>query len=295
MVLLFVKNKRIQKNCIQKPLPGRVSVRMKMRHSKKEAPRCICCAGAFTLEAAVILPMLACFFVSILFFFRVMQVQLEVQKALDDTGRKLAVSENNLADNIAGRAAAEILLKKELTGRKEAEKYIAGGIAGVSLRGSGFEGDDVCLQATYRIRLPVKLIPIPDIRVVLKTECRKWTGLNVEGQTEGRDVWVYITETGTVYHRTKACTHLELSIRDVDWKEVDELRNESGERYSACLLCSEIENDSGRVYITNLGNRYHQDLNCSGIKRTIRMVRLSEVGNRPVCSKCGVQGQGDEE
>lgn len=257
---------------------------------------------------------------------------MEVQKALDDTGRKLAVyltagadnlagnlavgadnlagnlvvnennladnlavSENNLADNIVGRVAAEILLKKELTDRKEAGKYIAGGIAGVSLMGSEFEGDDVCLQATCRIRLPVKLIPIPDIRVVLKTECRKWTGLNVDGQTAGKDVWVYITETGTVYHRTKSCTHLALSIRDVDWAEVDELRNESGERYSACLLCSENENDSGRVYITNLGNRYHQDLKCSGIKRTILMVRLSEVGDRPACSKCGVQGQDDAE
>ena len=239
------------------------------------------------------MPLLACFFVSILFFFRVMQVQLEVQKALDDTGRKLAVclpaDDETFIDDAAGRVAAEILLKKELTGREEAEQYITGGIAGVSLTGSKFEEENVCLRANYRIRLPVSLIAVSDIKVVLKTECRKWTGFSVDGAEEGTDVWVYITETGTVYHKTKSCTHLALSIRAVNQEEVDQLRNESGERYSACLLCEESENIRGRVYITNLGNRYHMDLNCSGIKRTIMMVRLSEVEGRPVCSKCGMQ------
>lgn len=290
MVLLLVKSILMHNNYTYNTLPGHVQTEVEMRYAKKEAPRCICWAGAFTLEAAVILPLLACFFVSLLFFFRVMQVQLEVQKALDDTGRKLAVllpvKEETLADDVAGLVTAEVLLKKELAGREVAGRYISGGIAGVSLIGSRIAGENVCLRATYRVRLPVNLIAVPAIRVVLKAECRKWTGLKLDGDAEGTDVWVYIAEKGTVYHRTKSCTHLTLSIRGVDQDKVAELRNESGERYSACLLCGETKNDRERVYITNLGNRYHPDLNCSGIKRTIRMVRLSEVGNRPACSKC---------
>ena len=295
MVLLLEKSKLIHNNYTQTTLPGRVQVNMEKKYLQKEAQRCICCTGAFTLEAAVILPLLACFFVSILFFFRVMQVQLEVQKALDDTGRKLAVflpvNEKSLADDVAGRVAAEVLLRKELDGREEAKRYITGGVAGVSLVGSRFEGENVYLQATYRVGLPVNLIAVPAIKVVLKAECRKWTGRRPDGEAEGTVVWVYITEQGTVYHRTKSCSHLTLSIRAVEQEEVAELRNEGGERYSPCHLCKESENDRGRVYITNLGNRYHTDLNCGGIKRTIRMVRLSEVGDRPACSKCSVQEQ----
>lgn len=58
---------------------------------RQETPPCLWLEGSFTLEAAVILPVMALFFVMILMFFRVMQVQMDVQKALDDTGRKLAL------------------------------------------------------------------------------------------------------------------------------------------------------------------------------------------------------------
>ncbi len=42
-------------------------------------------SGSMTLEAAVVVPILACLFTFVLFFFRVMQVQLCVQDALEDT------------------------------------------------------------------------------------------------------------------------------------------------------------------------------------------------------------------
>ena len=90
MVLLFFKKILVQIHYSYKPLPGRVLI--KKKSFRKEAPRCFCCEGSFTLEAAVIVPLLACLFVSLLFFFRIMQIELEVQKALDDTGRKLAVN-----------------------------------------------------------------------------------------------------------------------------------------------------------------------------------------------------------
>ncbi len=68
------------------------------------------------------MPLLACFFVSILFFFRVMQVQLEVQKALDDTGRQLAVylsgDEEAQTDGAVGLLAAEAVFRKDLLGRE---------------------------------------------------------------------------------------------------------------------------------------------------------------------------------
>lgn len=50
-------------------------------------------------------------FVSVLFFFRIMQIQLEVQRALDDTGRKLAVCAATVSsDGAALPGMAEALL-----------------------------------------------------------------------------------------------------------------------------------------------------------------------------------------
>lgn len=264
----------------------------------KEAPRCICLDGVFTLEAAVILPLTACFFVSLLFFFRVMQIQLEVQKALDDTGRELAAticteSGGNNSGAI-GSAAARIIFYGCLKGR-ETVKYVKGGSLGVDLSKSDFSGDEVDLIAVYRVRLPVNLLGIHEVKIVQRAYCRKWTGWHPSAEQEDADTWVYITPTGAVYHLTESCNYLTLSITSVSYSSVAELRNESGGKYYECLRCRNFKDRNKHVYITNQGDRYHYDLNCSGIKRTLIKIRISEVGERRACSKCGLgAGKGDE-
>lgn len=78
-----------------KSLPEQNSISGSENIARKGTPQCLRLSAVFTLEAAVVMPVLACFFVSVLFFFRIMQIQLEVQRALDDTGRKLAVCSDN--------------------------------------------------------------------------------------------------------------------------------------------------------------------------------------------------------
>lgn len=285
---LYSKNKNFIYKTIDKSLPGSINLDSKL---KKGAPRCICFSAVYTLEAAVIMPLLACFFVSILLFFRIMQVELEVQKALDDTGRKMAVYAAVQSVGDLPEAAELTLVKglflKEAQEGKAIERYVTGNKLGISLAESKLDGDYIDLKAVYRIRLPVHLFGIGDIRVVQRARCRKWTGWHGTGESEGDDVWVYITETGTVYHREKSCTHLTLSIKSVGSQEVRELRNENGGKYHECILCIKEKGGQNRVYITNQGDRYHYDLNCSGIKRTVSVIRLSEAGSRRACSKCG--------
>ena len=69
-----------------KSLPEQNSISGSENIARKGTPQCLRLSAVFTLEAAVVMPVLACFFVSVLFFFRIMQIQLEVQRALDDTG-----------------------------------------------------------------------------------------------------------------------------------------------------------------------------------------------------------------
>lgn len=270
-----------------KSLPEQNSISGSENIARKGTPQCLRLSAVFTLEAAVVMPVLACFFVSVLFFFRIMQIQLEVQKALDDTGRKLAVCAAAVSsDGAALPGIAEALLLREMADRTEAETYITGGKFGISLIGSDFSGEEITLRAAYHIRLPIRIFWLWDFAMEQRADCRKWTGWSAaEGSDE--DQWVYVTQTGTVYHREYSCTHLELSIQSVAEAEIAALRNENGEAYRKCMQCRYAENAFGRLYITNQGDCYHKDLGCSGIKRTVRMIRLSEVGTRRPCSRCG--------
>ncbi len=274
----------------EEALPGNTpflrSMNKKFFFSHKEAPRCHYFFGVFTLEAAVILPLLASFFVSILFFFRVMQIEIAVQKALDDTGRQLAVftAEKESASDIA---MAQSLFLKELGETEMPARYIRGGIIGISLLSSEFGEREIQLKAHYQIQLPIRLFWVWEFAIEQQASCRKWNGWSAGAENGDADVWVYITETGSVYHRTSTCSHLDLSIQSVKREQLAYLRNENGGKYYACSRCADRTNAWGNVYITNQGECYHNDLNCSEIKRTVYMIRLSEVGTRECCKRCG--------
>lgn len=289
MSLYFVKfpYKNIKKKSLPKRFLFIASSKLQNLVSGKETPRCARRA-AFTLEAAVLMPLLACFFVSILFFFRVMQVQMEVQSALEVTSRELAVclEEESAGDSLA----AKTLFLKNMQGHKTALRYIRGGSLGISLAGSAFDQNEVYLKAEYRMELPVSVFWKRRLCLVQGAVSRKWVGWKGERE-DTEDSWVYITETGTVYHRSRSCTHLKLSVRKVLGNTVKALRNKNGEKYRRCYKCTKQSAAGKSVYITDEGDCYHADRNCSGLKRTVRRIRLSEAAGRRCCSRCG--GSGD--
>lgn len=280
--------KGISKIYDRKSLPGFLITSVpRGKDQRKGTPRYICLKGVFTVEAALILPMLACFFVSILFFFRVMQVELQVEKAMVDVGQRFAAC---AGDEDSGKmvsvAALKLSIMKELNGSKEIESYVTGKAEGIQLLQSQLEGDFVDIHAVIHMKVPVRLLKKQEVKIARHVRCRKWNGWNCKSD-DGEEVWVYITETGSVYHRKKECTHLKLSVTSTSISQVKEKKNENGETYSACEKCAKKNSGQSVVYITNQGNRYHYDLQCSGIKRTITMIKLSEVGNRAPCSRCG--------
>lgn len=255
--------------------------------SKKEAPQCICLSAVFTLEAAVVLPLAACFLVSILYFFRVIGVEMEVQNALDNTSRQLAVYDiNTESENLSSVISANIILANQLQNSSFAKQYIKGGIAGIHFISSDLAGEDIRLNVVYQVVFPVQLLGKLQITIKQNAECRKWIGWSKTDALNGQETWVYITKSGSVYHTQRECTSIMLSVQTANYTDVENLRNNNGERYRECEHCKE-EKKKVLVYITNQGDCYHYDRNCSGIKRTVFKIRLSDAKDRPKCRKCG--------
>ncbi|MDD6481003.1 MAG: pilus assembly protein [Lachnospiraceae bacterium] len=252
----------------------------------KRASLCTRQKGSYTLEAAVILPLMAGFFVAILFFFRVIQIQTQVQEALIYASRKTACEASAVESPIALRASAEAFFRKELSKYELPDKYIKGGNTGISLLRSDMSKQYIDIQADYFVKLPINFFFVKGIEISQASKSRKWTGDCENGCVED---YVYVTETGVVYHRNRNCSYLDLTIQAVNSAETGGLRNKSGHKYYACAECAANCNTPSVVYITDYGTCYHASLSCSGLKRTVYMISISDVGARGPCSKCGAQ------
>lgn len=254
------------------------------QNEHKEAPSCTCRKASYTLEAAVIFPIVAGFIVFILMFFRILQVQTGVSAALTYASRMTAVEACTVDSEPALLLSAEGLMISKLKDNELVENYVQGGIAGISLLKSDFSGENVELRAEYAVKLPFNFFEISEYSVSQTSLSRKWIGRTADGETGS---YVYITDFGSVYHKSKSCSYLDLSINSANISDVALLRNKSGAKYSACSKCVAKIVEGSKVYITDYGTLYHSDISCSALKRTIHMVKLSEVDGMPACSKCG--------
>jgi hypothetical protein len=103
---------------------------------------------------------------------------------------------------------------------------------------------------------------------------------------EDEEVLVFITENGTVYHKSASCRHLKLDVRSIAFESLKTLRNSDGKIYYPCEYCgSGIA--GGNVFITDYGTRYHSVVTCPALKRKIYTIPISQVGGRGPCSSCG--------
>ena len=288
MSLFICFYKYINRKKTKESLPGAQTFWRCAR--KREAPQYTCRAGSLTVEAAVILPLFAAFFSFLLFFFQIMNVQLVIQGALEETARNLAVLSVKELETPEEEPEyllmAKSLLLLKLSEEAESLRFVRGGIPGVSVMGSDFGQDEIALRANYIMSFPVELFGSQDFFVCQTAYYRKWNGMDYEEEKGVPDELVYVAEYGEVYHRKKSCPYLTLSIREVLWLQLDKERNKRGECYEACEYCCEKINDTKVVYVTDYGDKYHDTMTCSGLKRTIYQKRFSEVGGMPACGKC---------
>lgn len=115
-----------------------------------------------------------------------------------------------------------------------------------------------------------------------------YEGRSMVSSEEVSEEYVYIAESGRVYHLDRGCVYLNPGIESMRYYRVDSQRNRSGGKYESCKSCCRyiVFTEETIVYLTPYGDCFHISRQCSGLKRTIRRVLLSETGNMPPCSKC---------
>lgn len=255
--------------------------------------------ASMTVEASLILPLFLFAFLNMISVVEIYRLQGNMSAAMHETARQMAVQGYEYQALRGGSAsAAESLgltylyaagkVQKELGKEYLDNSPMEGGASGISwLRSSVMQADDcIDLVAEYRVSPPVAVIGFSPRVMYNRVRTRAWTGYDNtrRGAGDSEEEIVYITPEGTVYHHSRECSYLKLSIVAVDRSFLDTQRNQSGEKYYPCNECGAACGST--VYITSHGNRYHATLGCSGLKRTVMAVPISQTGGRGACSKC---------
>ena len=267
--------------------------------------------GSFTVEAALALPIFVFTVLAFIFLFRMILMQVQLQGALTEAAAELSGSayltkqlqgdeekDDELLNSIklvGGKIATGAVVRKYFVKEPCFSNMLSNGISYVS--SSYLEEDEtIDLVAKYTIEIPIPIISLCGIPIIQRVKTRAYVGTDklLSGDAKTNDArvdneeYVYVTETGVVYHTSLECSSLKLSISECMMTDISKKRNVYGGCYKPCEKCCQKGKSVSLVYICSDGDAYHNELNCSGLKRTIHRQKRSEVETHMrVCSKCG--------
>jgi hypothetical protein len=280
--------------------------------------------ASLTVEAALIMPLFLFFLIAFLSFIQIFTIQEQIQASITKMGLNLSrtayfckdfpdiedilnfdqtafgeefdISFSDLADSAVSPSMLKLYALKYLDKDQINNSCIINGFEGISFYYSSIlnDLDEVDIVAEYKVKIPVKIFDIGEMTMVQRVKLRSWTGFEVaaaygtsQEDAGEEETIVYITTTGSVYHKDKNCSHIKLSVTPVIGIPT-ELRNESGSKYKMCdSCCTGNEGELATYYITSYGTKYHSRRDCPAIKRNVKEIPLSEAGGRSPCKRCG--------
>jgi hypothetical protein len=249
-----------------------------------------------TVEACFVLPFFLFAFLNIISIIDIYRLQGNMSAAMHATEKTMAiyayeymVLTQDLIDDEVEKGIASIAMS---------DTYVASSVKqrvgdiypdGIRWELSKIMDDNDCIDllAIYEVNPPIGIVGYKTRTMYNRLRTRAWTGYDnaKNSKLDSGEEIVYIAETGTVYHKSRGCTYLKLSISTLTKEELNDERNASGRIYTACESCGSKACET--VYITNYGTKYHSSLRCSKLKRTVSTVPISQVGDKGACSKCG--------
>lgn len=255
--------------------------------------------GSMTLEAALVLSLFIFFILNLYSIIEMLRFHGNMELAIRQVGNEMSVygyayhhmmeEGDNPLNTLVGKLAFSNLYIRQKIEEYLGEEYIQYARVENGKNGIWFwevslmENDIISFTVTYRLKLPFTMGNLAGVRLKNSYYSRAWTGYEVENE----DTYVFLAETGTVYHIRRDCTYIMLNIKEANPQVVFFIRNIEGEKYTECERC---QNKGSPIwFITESGNKYHYTLECSALKRTIRQVTLEEAleKNYDACSRCG--------
>lgn len=256
------------------------------KHIKSERASVFTSRGSLTLEAAVVVPIFFFAMLSLMCVLEMMGIKSTMQQALQSAGRE--ISQQSYVVPVTTGFGLKQRIVKSVGEERIKNSLIRGGTMGIDCSRTTFDkgNAEFDLSVRYRMEVPILFFKLPVVTCEEQLRVKGWTGLASGTKTEETETVVYVTKEGTVYHKDMFCTYLVMSVRTTTWEEIGSLRNKSGGRYYACESCGRSADNTGRLYITDYGDRYHVSVGCSTLKRVVYAVPYHEVSERGGCSKC---------
>ena len=255
----------------------------KKQHKLQRTSFCTCIHASYTLEVAIVVPVLAAYIVSLLFFFSILEIQYKVDEALYYAGRKAAVESSVFDSSEILFLSTEAYFLYALQEDSVIDKYVKNGKMGIQLWQSDFDNEVIVLRAEYIVELPIRIGKIGEIKLSSQNLFRKWTGDRILEESEG---YVYVALYGEVYHKNLSCRSINISVKNTGVENISSVRGKNGQRYKECLRCTWENENKERVYYTDYGELYHKNISCSSIKRSVDKISIEDIGDRRPCSFC---------
>ena len=170
--------------------------------------------GSITVEASLVVPIFVLIVTGILYLNQLLyceeQVLCALEQAAKETSLEYTLVHKKLVVNPVFMSAK---INAAISGRENENRS---GVCVVRAKIDS-ETDQMDFQADYTVTSP---IPLFGKNIFLFSEGyygKAFTGVltRMSQSEQGEDEMVYVTKTGSVYHRSIACNHLKLSLRVV--------------------------------------------------------------------------------
>lgn len=247
--------------------------------------------ASMTVEASIVLPFLLFFFLQMAGFLEMLRLHSNLQYGLWKAGKTLMLyaGAEEVAETVPELAVSYIYVNGVLRSTL-GEEYLDSspltfGSSGLNYLESDIvtENGEVDLLLTYQVSPKGQLLPFVYARLSNRFYGKAWTGYDLAGKAE--EQVVYVTKYGEVWHLTRDCSHLKLTIQTISSKSLGSCRNQWGQGYEKCTFCAKGAMPE-QIYITKEGDCYHYKEECLGLTRHIEAIPWEEREKYRACSRC---------
>lgn len=248
--------------------------------------------GSMTVEAAMVLPLFLVFFLQISGFIEMLRLHSNLEYGLWKAGKTLMLygTGEQLAEAVPELAVSYLYVNGVLHSTLGQEYLNSSpltlGSVGLNFLESDIitDEDEVKLTLTYQVSPKGQLLPFSYARLSNRFYGRAWTGYDVASQSVEMQV-AYVTEYGEVWHSTRECSHLKLTVQMISSTTLGNTRNCWGQSYAKCSFCAKGVMPE-RLYVTQEGDCYHYEEECLGLTRHVKTVSWEARDKYRPCSRC---------